>query len=180
MTQTPNPPAGWYPDPHQPGSRRYWDGANWTERVEGSAPAKVRATKHKLGMGHGTIVDNGDGTMGWWCKSPLAAFKLRIADVSGFSEGRNEKNNLQRTFNIFGNGTILASVQVLSGTPEKIEAWLRAHPDFGTSAASTAPASPSTPNSLDLADQLAKLAALRDQGILSEAEFAASKARLLG
>ncbi len=33
---------------------------------------------------------------------------------------------------------------------------------------------------LDIADQLAKLAALRDQGILSDAEFAAQKAKLLG
>jgi len=31
----------------------------------------------------------------------------------------------------------------------------------------------------DLADQLTKLAALRDQGILTEAEFARQKAKLL-
>lgn len=33
---------------------------------------------------------------------------------------------------------------------------------------------------VDVADQLAKLAALRDQGVLTEAEFATQKAKLLG
>jgi hypothetical protein len=33
---------------------------------------------------------------------------------------------------------------------------------------------------VDLADQLRKLATLRDEGILSEEEFAAQKAKLLG
>ncbi|MFL6182768.1 MAG: DUF2510 domain-containing protein [Actinomycetes bacterium] len=26
-------PAGWYPDPNQPTSQRYWDGQNWTEHT---------------------------------------------------------------------------------------------------------------------------------------------------
>jgi hypothetical protein len=39
-------------------------------------------------------------------------------------------------------------------------------------------AEPAAPGSL--ADELAKLAALRDSGVLTEAEFAAQKARLLG
>ena len=33
-------PAGWYPDPDQPASRRYWDGQQWTEHtVPGAAGA---------------------------------------------------------------------------------------------------------------------------------------------
>jgi len=39
---------------------------------------------------------------------------------------------------------------------------------------------PAVPATLDLADQLERLAALRDQGILTEQEFATQKARLLG
>ena len=30
--------ADWYPDPGNPGYRRYWDGAQWTAHVEESAP----------------------------------------------------------------------------------------------------------------------------------------------
>jgi hypothetical protein len=33
-------PAGWYPDPDHPGTKRYWDGRAWTEhRVAGEPPA---------------------------------------------------------------------------------------------------------------------------------------------
>src|SRR5580693_9520096 len=27
-------PAGWYPDPHNRGVARYWDGATWAERTQ--------------------------------------------------------------------------------------------------------------------------------------------------
>ncbi|NQX13918.1 DUF2510 domain-containing protein [Microbacteriaceae bacterium VKM Ac-2855] len=28
-----NPAPGWYPDPHQPNTQRYWNGAAWTEQT---------------------------------------------------------------------------------------------------------------------------------------------------
>ncbi len=32
MTETPNTPAGWYPDPDQAQTQRYWDGSEWTDQ----------------------------------------------------------------------------------------------------------------------------------------------------
>lgn len=39
------PPAGWYDDPAGSGGRRYWNGRNWTDQVQGgsAAPAKRAA-----------------------------------------------------------------------------------------------------------------------------------------
>ncbi|HTW15485.1 MAG TPA: SHOCT domain-containing protein [Nocardioides sp.] len=46
--------------------------------------------------------------------------------------------------------------------------------------AAPAPAAPAAASSGDLIEQLQKLGELRDQGILTDAEFAAQKAKLLG
>ena len=54
-----------------------------------------------------------------------------------------------------------------------------AAPGMAPAPAPAAPAAPAAPP-VDLADQLRKLATLRDEGILSEEEFAAQKAKLLG
>ena len=47
-------------------------------------------------------------------------------------------------------------------------------------AAQQAPAQQAAPAATDLVAELQKLAALRDSGVLTEEEFAAAKARLLG
>ena len=46
--------------------------------------------------------------------------------------------------------------------------------------APAAPVAPAAPGSEELIDQLGKLADLKAQGLLDDAEFAAAKARLLG
>lgn len=38
MTETPSTPAGWYPDPENPGAQRYWDGNLWAAPVAAPAP----------------------------------------------------------------------------------------------------------------------------------------------
>ncbi len=38
MTDTPQTPAGWYPDPSGAPQQRYWDGSKWTEQIHAQAP----------------------------------------------------------------------------------------------------------------------------------------------
>lgn len=88
---------------------------------------------------------------------------------------------------MLGNGTMLASVSVTHGTPELIERCSRAHPLFASRAtpvAISAPAatakSPAALSTQLIADELRKLADLKSEGVLSEAEFLEQKQRLLG
>ncbi len=37
--RVPTTPAGWYPDPSQPGQQRYWDGSAWTAHSAPGGPA---------------------------------------------------------------------------------------------------------------------------------------------
>ena len=55
-----------------------------------------------------------------------------------------------------------------------------ATPPPAPAAAAPAPAPAASAPEPDITDQLRKLAALRDDGILTEEEFAAQKAKLLG
>ena len=131
--------------------------------------------KHKLGFGVGSIIED-DGTAGFLAPATMTqAFRVRIADVTGFSVAKGNKM-MERTLHVLGNGTTLASAQVNHGAAEKIEAWFRGHPLFATAAPANAPAgtAPST------ADELMKLGDLHAKGVLSAEEFSAAKARLLG
>lgn len=141
--------------------------------------------KHKLGFGAGVIVEDG-GTASYRKPASFSsAFKVRIADVTGFTVGKGDEK-LTKKLKLFGHGTELAAVDVPHGVSEKVEAWFRAHPEFGGRAtaqepsAAAAPApSAVTPSAVSIADELSKLAGLRDQGVLTDDEFAAQKARLL-
>jgi Short C-terminal domain len=92
------------------------------------------------------------------------------------------KKILTRTFNVTGVGTHLGSAAVNHGAAEKIEAWFRAHPQFGANTGRAnggePPQQPSSPSGL-IADELRKLADLHKEGVLTDEEFAAQKAHLL-
>jgi Short C-terminal domain len=141
--------------------------------------------KHKLGFGYGTLVEHDDGTAGYIPSASLSqAFRVRIADVTGFSVTRGHKA-LERTLNVLGNGTVLGSASVNHGVAEKVEAWFRGHPQFGTPPAAQTAAAATQPPSRGLshtliADELRKLADLRAEGVLTDEEFSVQKARLLG
>jgi hypothetical protein len=134
--------------------------------------------RHGLGVGNGKIIEYEDGSAGYIRSGTLTqAFRVQISDVTGFSVTKSKKA-LERELNVLGNGTLLASVSVAHGTPEKIERWFRSHPRFSQAATPSAPA-PGPVDTALIADELRKLADLRTEGVLTDQEFAAQKARLL-
>jgi hypothetical protein len=148
----------------------------------------ARAESHGLGVGSGSIIDHGDGTIEYRQTGKLLpAFKVNLADVTGFSvrkvtrqDKKNGASAFQQMLILQGSGTELATCAINHGTAAKIEAWIRAHPSFrgnvpqhGTGAASQG----SVP--VSIADELAKLAQLREAGVLSAGEFDQAKAKLL-
>jgi hypothetical protein len=139
------------------------------------------AKRHGLGFGNGTIVEHEDVTAGYIPSAGFTqAFRVRIADVTGFSVTSGKKV-LTRTFNVMGVGTHLGSATVNHDAAEKIEEWFRGHPDFGVNTVSSvARAEPATtaPGNL-IADELRKLAELHKEGVLTDEEFATQKLRLL-
>lgn len=139
--------------------------------------------KHSLGFGNGKIVEYPDGTAAFIKSMEFThAFRVHISDVTGFSVTRHGKL-LERRLHVLGNGSTLASVDVPHGTSELIESWFRGHRLFHGNVVRSAP-TPTTPpraaaDPSMIADELRKLAGLRDDGILSDAEFQAQKAKLL-
>ena len=111
------------------------------------------------------------------------AFRISVAEVQRFSVVKGGKM-FERTLNVMGSATTLASVSISHGTAEKIEEWFRRHPQFRDNAPislqqmAAAPA-PAPSDGLMVADELRKLAALRDEGILTVDEFASRKQLLL-
>jgi hypothetical protein len=149
----------------------------------------ARGQSHGLGFGSGSIIDHGDGNIEYRQTGKLLpAFKVNIADVTGFSvrkatkqDKKNGASAFQQVLVLQGGGTELAACPINHGTAEKIEAWIRAHPSFcGNVPQKAATAAPQGMAPVTIADELAKLAQLRDAGVLSPEEFTKAKAKLLG
>jgi hypothetical protein len=144
---------------------------------------------HGLGFGNGSIIDYGDGIIEYrQTGKVLPAFKVSIVDVTGFSvrkatrqDRKNGAGALQQVLVLQGSGTELAACPINHGTAAKIETWIRAHPSFRGNVPQHAPvAAPQSAAPVNIADELTKLAQLRDAGVLSPEEFAQAKAKLLG
>jgi putative oligomerization/nucleic acid binding protein len=113
----------------------------------------------------------------------LSAFKVNVADVTGFSVRevtRQDKKNgagaLQQMLILQGSGQSLRPARSTTELrrrsrrgSERIRLFL------GTSPQNAAGAAPP----VSIADELVKLAQLRDSGVLSPDEFAQAKAKLL-
>lgn len=129
--------------------------------------------KLKLGFSNGNIRDNGDGTATYSGSNGVGlGFKVRIADITGFAYSGTD-------FRVLGHGAELARATSSSGAAGKMEAWFRAHPDFGQNVATAAPQNSPLDGRL-VADELIKLAGLRDAGVLTAEEFDRQKVKLLG
>jgi len=152
---------------------------------EGGRAVAEAPIKHSLGFGNGKILEYPDGTAAYVKSMEFThAFRVQISDVTGFSVTRHGKL-LERRLQVLGNGATLAVVDVPHGTSELIEQWFRRHPLFYGNVARAMP-TPSGPppaqsgvGSSMIADELRKLADLRNEGILSAQEFEAQKAKLL-
>ncbi|WP_327141145.1 SHOCT domain-containing protein [Nocardia sp. NBC_01327] len=149
-----------------------------------------KPTSHGLGFGNGSLIEHPDGTVEYRQTGKLlTAFRVRVRDVTGFSvrkATRDDKKRLkatalQQVLTVQGSGTTLAEVAINHGTAEKIETWFRSHGDFGDGAPSQAASVQGSPFAVpnSVADELLKLAQLRDTGILTADEFEAQKSKLL-
>jgi Short C-terminal domain len=148
----------------------------------------ARGQSHGLGFGNGSIIEYGGGGIEYrQTGKVLPAFKVDIADVTGFSVrkatrqgSKNGASALQQVLVLQGSGTELATCPVNYGTAQKIEALIRKHPSFRGNVPQNAPIGrPQGTAQVNIADELTKLAQLRDTGVLSPEEFDQAKAKLL-
>lgn len=132
-------------------------------------------TTHSLGFATGKLFEHGDGTVSYRAPGKIFdSFKVRISDVTGVSE--TFQRGLTNKIVIYGRGVTLVEFDGNAGLGAKLDTWFRARPECAPptpAPIATAAAEPS------MAQQIADLAALRNQGILTESEFTAAKARLI-
>ena len=100
---------------------------------------------------------------------------------SGMTSGEVVLDNIQSPYQVHELLMPLVSEARSKKTMERQSQYLHVNPGMAAAAGAAAPPPPAAAAApVDVADQLRKLAGLRDEGILSDEEFAAQKARLLG
>jgi hypothetical protein len=96
------PPAGWYPDPSQTATQRYWDGRSWTEQRAPLAEPKGSDQDLTFGVLLGLAIPvagflygawlllRGNGNGGWVILFSIFAavlWTIVLAALIGFSDG---------------------------------------------------------------------------------------------
>ena len=114
-----------------------------------------------------------------YATGPAATFSVTGESEQGHTRGQVVLDDVQNPYGVVDIISPLISEARHRKTVERQSQYLRVDPGAtGGVPGVPAPQPPSAPQP-DLADQLRKLADLRDAGILTEAEFAAQKAKLL-
>ncbi|MFC0680934.1 DUF2510 domain-containing protein [Lysobacter korlensis] len=110
--ETPNPPAGWYPDPEGLQRQRWWDGQRWTADVAPlSAPQPYTGARPQLTAPAGT-----DWNTPWiWLVlflPLLPAIPLLFVDWSALTaiDPNTLESDLDRQFAVYTSPAYLASV----------------------------------------------------------------------
>ncbi len=115
---------------------------------------------------------------------PSGAMSMSGMTEAGTTSGEVLLDNIEGPYRVQELLMPLVSEARAKKLRERQTQYLNVNPGYGAAMAgmaAPAPAAPPPPAGppADLSDQLRKLAALRDDGVLSEEEFAAQKARLL-
>ncbi len=181
--------ADWYADPSGRHQVRYWDGSAWTDHVANSgvagsdvlgidAPAPIPTPPPAASTGGG-----------WMDKVKAVAQdvadqgKAAIDEISSTKPANQSAPGGPTSAN--GVGTSASNSPPPMGSPpptsQSASPPSASPPPTSSPATSSSQPPASAPGAhVDVATQLRKLADLRDEGVLTEDEFAAQKAKILG
>lgn len=201
-----NPAPGWYPAPHANNEQRYWDGNQWTEpQQQQTDPNELWSAVGKplTGIGAGRYKLTAEYL--YFEKGALSTKSQQIftADIFDVDAAQTLQQKAR------GIGTITLFVQRASGDREKVvledvpnfregvsainsasfaaregrrtrENTQHVNYQGGSPVMAQATPTPTASPAFDLNAELAKLGALKAQGILDDEEFTAAKRQLLG
>lgn len=170
--------AGWHADPTQRHQLRYWDGTQWTEHVsDNSVTAVDPMTAAAAPPVPPTPPKQGGG---WFDKVTQAAQSATEQSTKWIDENLNTPSSGQPSPGPTPTNSAPPAASspppAASSSPPPVGS---ASPPPASAAAPPVASVPPSPSG-DVADQLRKLAELRDEGILTQSEFDAQKAKLLG
>ena len=150
-------PPAWLADPTGRHQMRYWDGQQWTDYV---SDAGAQSTDPVGSPGTAAAA----AKPSWMDKVTSAANQAVDATSAAVDSAADSLSSKTSQAPVAAQPAASAAPAAAAAAP--------------VAAAAPAPATPDPSNLI--ADELTKLASLRDSGVLTDAEFAAQKAKLLG